>query len=1327
MQTAVDFPTLVANRYVPPGGYIGQLIRPKSTTLNGTPNIPCYVGKGSRFSSSNNDTITRGFIVGSVVVDPTSDTGRGQLSFTETSPYTATLPYVSKGDQSLSRVYAQGGREVPRSKWAYAKSDPSMTGADQIVILDSAYDPTTTYFIDYQSIDRSAVDVIPYNDIRRVKKVGLQIDQALYIEHDDFYLPSTITAANRDYSGNDIDGDGVYNGKPVGFVDTVRKLSGTSGDGLTYTGTPAYNDKYDRVYYLGVDITGTAFAALQTLVKELGVDYTAHLAEGATVHLATDSTNVLEASTLTLLGQNANTYDRDDIVNIVEDLRAKYIAHAASTAKHTAADTLNVCATMSTAVTTLGRAWRMANLLRYAFEVGGLNGGAGVGHFNQTASSVHGSASAESVTAPLADFEFNYYGQPGTPGWVNNSDPTKNLVQPDFASDPTVVTLTAAAIGQLDDTDGVGSLSGTFAVGSDSIPVTTALIDADKVDSTDVWLLEANGPGIFELDERYNNTNQFMWTSDVIHPVLDLVNDLRSAYEAHRVRVLDGANGAVHGAGYGNSDLVNEVTEAVATDLATAIALVNDIKAQYNAHEALDSTNNIHLSATNPSHVVSSADASSWSTVETLANEIRTKFLLHIASTARHTNDDDVTQVTVAASGTGVLAYSDTSSYSGAYNRKYAVRVSAVNGSTDADFEWVSYGEYEGASSGFMNRGTATAVADGDTITLDNGISLDVDLGATNFIEGEIFTFTVLAPRIWYKGKDDREYLIRVTGVQAYPSNSVTWAFYTNTPEGSFATGKQNSLNASSKSPYTTLADNVKVCVRNLGQTNSHSSTSQSSTGDKHQFAFTMNGTIDWNLKAYKTETIAKASFRQDPTGVITGVPGARYFEVRSSIMPDDGSSYGEYGVKSVVNESLTPITYVNKANTKIIYVTSSVWSALTTAGVTVTYIARGSEPSPGQHYYWSADYLRPDELYDTPLLLVGKAQAQKTLYPIASDNHLAIMSDMAYTDSGLQAIYVVQVKDIDHDGVYSTTDYQRAIDAAESIKCTDIIVLDGWDNLSDVLTHLDNTNDPLVRKPRLGWFGAPIGTEIGDSDTTSSLVYTARRTLQVYGDSNSHGTRILVAPTYGVKEIVLDDGTTQEVTLDGSFIAGCLAAQVAAFSQDWNTLLKKTLIGGWKSIQTYTEVENLTLGGSSIIYFTDEGSSVYRIEESVTVDKYADDFAEISAMKQKHATTRKVIANIDATLIGYVAPSPAAALSTIKGSVVETLTQEVSAGNIGRYQDDNDNDRKINPDTDVIARRSVNSRTDYNVIYGFYLRYPIKRVFGLYTVDTNNITGQGV
>lgn len=85
-------------------------------------------------------------------------------------------------------------------------------------------------------------------------------------------------------------------------------------------------------------------------------------------------------------------------------------------------------------------------------------------------------------------------------------------------------------------------------------------------------------------------------------------------------------------------DSTNDVTSAAATDLSTSIALANEAKADYNAHDT-DATPTWHF-ATGGSYQVTAADATDLTTLVTLCLDIQTEYPNHIGDATMHTPAD---------------------------------------------------------------------------------------------------------------------------------------------------------------------------------------------------------------------------------------------------------------------------------------------------------------------------------------------------------------------------------------------------------------------------------------------------------------------------------------------------------------------------------------------------------------------------------------------------------------------------------------------------------------------------------------------------------------
>jgi hypothetical protein len=155
--------------------------------------------------------------------------------------------------------------------------------------------------------------------------------------------------------------------------------------------------------------------------------------------------------------------------------------------------------------------------------------------------------------------------------------------------------------------------------------------------------------------------------------------------------------------------------------------------------------------------------------------------------------------------------------------------------------------------------------------------------------------------------------------------------------------------------------------------------------------------------------------------------------------------------------------------------------------------------------------------------------------------------------------------------------------------------------------------------------------------------------------------------------------------------------------------------------VQTYTDKQNVLLGDGAIDYFTDLGNGVIRIEEDTTVDTFAIDFYLISAMVQKQFVTKVVRREMENAVISLVVPSAEAGVGIIKATLSGILLGLLGRGIIGQYEDDSGNVRKYDPTADIVVFRDTADATLYHMFYAYFLRFPIKRVFGLFTVNSND------
>jgi hypothetical protein len=205
---------------------------------------------------------------------------------------------------------------------------------------------------------------------------------------------------------------------------------------------------------------------------------------------------------------------------------------------------------------------------------------------------------------------------------------------------------------------------------------------------------------------------------------------------------------------------------------------------------------------------------------------------------------------------------------------------------------------------------------------------------------------------------------------------------------------------------------------------------------------------------------------------------------------------------------------------------------------------------------------------------------------------------------------------------------------------------------------------------------------------------------------------------------LLLDDLSTKRVPLDGSFIALAACGLQDSFADPAGSILKKQLAGIFADMQTYTDSDELTLGGAQVTFLHKDGDGIFTFNECVTVDTSSIDNAEINAVKQQHFMTRRVTQQMAAKIVGWVPPDPFTAVMTIRGFLVEILADAVSHSWIAPYGSEQSppTRRKINPSADVLIFQDEQIKTDWVYEFFYNLRYVVKRTSGLYGIDSNAI-----
>lgn len=396
--------------------------------------------------------------------------------------------------------------------------------------------------------------------------------------------------------------------------------------------------------------------------------------------------------------------------------------------------------------------------------------------------------------------------------------------------------------------------------------------------------------------------------------------------------------------------------------------------------------------------------------------------------------------------------------------------------------------------------------------------------------------------------------------------------------------------------------------------------------------------------------------------------------------------------------------------------------------GGAVSAYGSGSRPAPGQIYFVTYEYTRPSSDYNKPKRFYTPDSLYADIGVQSSANKLALAANICF-QNGAPSVMVVQVNDASFVGNPTRDEVKAALDAAGLTSvATEICLLDTREVCRvDLIEHVSAQNSPIEKNWRRGWFGMPRNTEVGDTDTPGTFVYTAVNGMAIPADSPARGRLILVAPGSASCLITLESGATATVDVDSSFVAAAIAARMTSFTSPAETLLRKSIVGfSTDTFPTYVRAERAELARHGITVVTLDGGQLKLTDPVTTEDaggKLAT-FREISASTQKDAVTMAVNDVVDANLVGVVPSDMSAFIVSVKSYIANALTSLISIGAIAPFKtaDGRVQDIDISKDIQVLQDRS--DPTKFAFKYFFNLRLPAKRFVGEYSVN-NPFFGQ--
>ncbi|KKN20143.1 hypothetical protein LCGC14_0938540 [marine sediment metagenome] len=830
---------------------------------------------------------------------------------------------------------------------------------------------------------------------------------------------------------------------------------------------------------------------------------------------------------------------------------------------------------------------------------------------------------------------------------------------------------------------------------NDGIVVDFAFGGADPgFTPTDAWTITANGAGMIEFSSAHDNTNQF---STVGEPVAATANTSGGTIAVNSETTYDdefdrnytlycsAAGGAapnrtatIQWTGYDEipfSEGSFSLVEATAPSLAQQL-LEKEIYFDFafgTEHALADTTN-----------AVTAADTLTLATALTLATNLKAVMNPHDANTGGVWH--------VAGAGTHQIAAADPVDLMSL--RTICIEIDSDYASHVADLTMHIVADTQHTLNTSYTPTTSSLLSTLVNFLNDAKAKYDAHRVSVGLEVADYWTVSALADRREYTAKDDRSYEITINTVNAGTSVVTTWN--AKTYEGSWASLTLLASGGIYPDPYLDLPDNIRLMFRNVD--------GRFAANDVFTFSATSSDVVDWSLVRRETEIIGSGSIQQDISGVVTGVPLAYFIilnETPTSVLRVKESASG------------THLSYSQVTSTPYIYFATDPG-----VDVQVDYEWRGAEPDPGNSYFATANRKRADIEFNEAIRYLTRDEARDGLYPSAATNDLWIMAEIAFETSFFGG-YFIQVQSPADNEVFSLTDYRNAVDASETKdEISDVIVLNFFDALGYTKLSVEQMNDPFVGKNRLMWVGTPTGTAVGDDSTTGTLIYAARNTLQFSPNSQGKGNIIMMSNNAMTRTQALEDGSTTLLSLDGSFLAGHAAALTASFTDPANTILKRDT-AAFDTITLFTERETQLLGGASINYMNLKGSGLYEYGESITVDTTEVALNEISARTQEHFVLKRIRQEMNDALIALVPPSPSAGVLMVQNQLVQSLGSMASANIIAPYGSDEGTIRLISPTLDVFVYVDELDARLYHFGYFFITRLPIKRLFGLYSVNT--------
>lgn len=384
-----------------------------------------------------------------------------------------------------------------------------------------------------------------------------------------------------------------------------------------------------------------------------------------------------------------------------------------------------------------------------------------------------------------------------------------------------------------------------------------------------------------------------------------------------------------------------------------------------------------------------------------------------------------------------------------------------------------------------------------------------------------------------------------------------------------------------------------------------------------------------------------------------------------------------------------------------------------------------GNNPAQGESFFVTYQSERPDSEYNVPILSTSLDQLMAKIGPLTSTNALALAGQIVFEQKP-PFVYHIQVKNTGTGAAAQDLDYVDAIKGAElNPDLTDIVVL-GHPTTNGggvkplvrqaLREHVADQSSLLSKAERMGWFGLPAGTPMGDGETPGTFVYVATQELQVSADSPARGRFVLTGSSFLRKTYRFADGTVKQIKLDSTYLTAGVAALMASFLSPSEGLLRKEVVG-------LDEVALLSIGDRD--FMASNGINLVQSRGGVNVcfdpqstDLTSAEFTELNVMAEKDNVVKRVRKRADDTLIGIVPDDLGQFIFELKSVVAGELNSAITDGAIAPFQNDDGTIRNIDLSTDIIVRRRSSDPTAFDFRFSFFVKFIVKRLFGTFSVS---------